>query len=100
MMTDTDLTPRQAVHAYLGGEHIPPHVLRAAVAQYVCGYDRLVDLAMDVVGDRNNISAGNDLATELMMQQTLLEEWYTLTIAATALPDLVRSRIPSRRTRA
>ncbi|MDR6587397.1 hypothetical protein [Agrobacterium tumefaciens] len=98
-MTETDFTPRQAVAAYLGGEHIPPRVLRAAVAQYVAGYETLVDLAMDVIGDPNNISARNDLVAELMMQQTLLEEWYTLTIAATALPDLVRSRTPSRRTR-
>lgn len=99
-MTETDLTPRQAVAAYLGGEHVPPHVLRAAVSQYICGYETLVDLAMDVVGDPNNISAGNDLAAELMMQQTLLEEWYTLTIAATMLPELVRSRSTTRRTRA
>ena len=99
-MTDTDLTPRQAVAAYLGGEHVHPHVLRAAIAQYVVGYETLVDLATDVVGDPNDISAGNELASELMMQQTLLEEWYTLTIAATALPDLVRSRSTMKRTRA
>jgi len=98
-MTETDLTPRQAVCAYLGGEHVPPHVLRAAVAQYVVGYETLIDLAMDVVGDPNDISAGNDLAAELIMQQTLLEEFFVLTSAATALPDLVRSRQP-RRTRA
>lgn len=99
-MTETDLTPRQAVSAYLGGEAVPPHVLRATVAQYVAGYDTLVDLAMDAVGDPTNISAGNDLAAELMMQQTMLEEFYTLTIAATALPNLVRSRSTTRRTRA
>ncbi|CUW87548.1 hypothetical protein [Agrobacterium genomosp. 2] len=99
-MTETDLTPRQAVHAYLGGEPVPPHVLRAAVAQYVCGYETLVDLAQDVVGDPCDISAGNDLAAEIIMQQTMLEEFFTLTSAATALPDLVRSRQPSRRTRA
>lgn len=99
-MTDTDLTPRQAVAAYLGGEHIPPHVLRAAIAQYVVGYETLVDLATDVVGDPNDISAGNELASELLMQQTMLEEFYVLTSAATALPDLVRSRTPSQRTRA
>ncbi|GMB82746.1 hypothetical protein NN6n1_35290 [Shinella zoogloeoides] len=98
-MTETDLTPRQAVHAYLGGEPVPPHVLRAAVAQYVCGYETLVDLAQDVVGDPCDISAGNELASEIVMQQTMLEEFYTLTSAATALPDLVRSRQP-RRTRA
>ncbi len=98
-MTETDLTPRQAVAAYLGGEHVPPHVLRAAVAQYIVGYETLVDLASDVIGDPNDISAGNDLASELLMQQTMLEEWYTLTSIATALPDLVRSRQPSQRTR-
>ena len=97
-MTDTDLTPRQAVHAYLGGEAVPPHVLRAAVAQYVTGYETLVDLAMDVADDPSDAKAATELAAELLMQQTLLEEWYTLTIAATALPDLVRSRQP-RRTR-
>lgn len=97
-MTDTDLTPRQAVHAYLGGEAVPPHVLRAAVAQYVCGYETLVDLAQDVVGDPCDISAGNELASEIIMQQTMLEEFFTLTQAATALPDLIRGRQP-RRTR-
>lgn len=97
---DTDLTPRQAVHAYLGGEAVPPHVLRAAVAQYVCGYETLVDLATDVVSDPEDTSAVNELAAELLMQQTMLEEFYTLTIAATALPDLVRSRTTTRRTRA
>lgn len=98
-MTETDLTPRQAVHAYLGGEPVPPHVLRAAVAQYVTGYETLVDLAMDVTDDPTDIAAGNDLAAEIIMQQTQIEEFFTLTIAATALPDLVRSRHP-RRTRA
>lgn len=96
-MTDTDLTPRQAVCAYLGGEHVHPHVLRAAIAQYVAGYETLVDLATDVVGDPNDISAGNDLASELLMQQTMLEEFFVLTQAATALPDLVRSRSTMRR---
>ncbi len=95
-MTETDLTPRQAVHAYLGGEAVPPHVLRAAVAQYVTGYETLVDLAMDVTADPCDIKAANELASEIVMQQTLLEEWYTLTVAATALPDLVRSRQPKR----
>lgn len=99
-MTDTDLTPHQAVAAYLGGEAVPPHVLRAAIAQYVVGYETLVDLATDVVGDPNDISAGNDLASELLMQQTMLEEFYVLTSAATALPDLVRRRSSMRRTRA
>ncbi len=99
-MTETDLTPRQAVHAYLGGEHVPPHVLRAAVAQYVTGYETIVDLAMDVTDDPCDIAAGNELASEIVMQQTMLEEFFTLTIAATALPDLVRSRSTMRRTRA
>ena len=95
-MTDTDLTPRQAVHAYLGGEAVPPHVLRAAVAQYVTGYETLVDLAMDVTDDPCDISAANELTAELLMQQTMLEEFFTLTVAATALPDLVRNRQPKR----
>lgn len=99
-MTETDLTPRQAVRAYLGGEAVPPHVLRAAVSQYVVGYETLVDLAQDVVGDPCDISAGNDLAAEIIMQQTMLEEFFVLTSAATALPDLVRGRTTMRRTRA
>lgn len=99
-MTETDLTPRQAVRAYLGGEAVPPHVLRAAVAQYVTGYETLVDLAMDVTDDPCDICAANELAAELLMQQTQLEEFFTLTVAATALPDLVRSRSTMRRTRA
>ncbi|OHV83680.1 hypothetical protein [Rhizobium sp. LCM 4573] len=88
----TDLTPRQAIYAYLGGEPVEPQVLRAAVAQYVCAYDTIVDLASDAVDDPDCHSSMDDLASEILMQQTLLEEYLVLTQAATVLPDLVRSR--------
>ncbi len=100
-MTDTDLTPRQAVNAYLGGVPVPPHILRAAMAQYVCAYDLITDLASDVADDPECRSAVDELATEILMQQCQLEEYLVLTHAATALPDLVRSRSAIiRRTRA
>lgn len=99
-MTETDLTPRQAVSAYLGGEAVSPHVLRAAIAQYVVGYEQLVDLATDLVNDPPQPGSREELANELMQQQTMLEEFCVLTAAASALPDLVRSRTPSQRTRA
>ncbi|MFK3962123.1 hypothetical protein ACI2KT_00915 [Ensifer adhaerens] len=88
----TDLTPRQAVLSYLGGEPVEPAVLRAAVAQYVCAYDSIVDLASDVADDPECQSTVGDLASELLMQQVMLEEYLVLTQAATALPNLVRSR--------
>lgn len=99
-MTETDLTPRQAVHAYLGGEAVEPHVLRAAVAQLVQAYEEITDLASDACNDPDDQESLNDLASEILMQQVMLNEYLVLTIAATALPDLVRSRISSRRTRA
>ena len=88
----TDLTPRQAIHAYLGGDPVEPQVLRVAVAQYVCAYDSIVDLASDVADDPECRSSVEDLASEILMQQVMLEEYLVLTQAATALPDLVRSR--------
>jgi hypothetical protein len=88
----TDLTPRQALYAYLGGDHVEPAVLRAAVAQHVCAYDSIVDLASDVADDPACQSSVEDLASEILMQQVMLEEYLVLTQAATALPDLVRSR--------
>lgn len=88
----TDLTPRQAVLSFLGGEPVEPGILRAAVAQYVCAYDSVVDLASDVADDPECRSSVDDLASELLMQQVMLEEYLVLTHAATALPDLVRSR--------
>ncbi|MGN8152707.1 hypothetical protein ACTJK5_10570 [Agrobacterium sp. 22094] len=99
-MTETDLTPRQAVSAYLGDEAVAAHVLRAAIAQYLVGYEQLVDLASDLVNDPEQSGTREELASELVMQQTMLEEFYVLTAAATSLPDLVRSRTPSQRTRA
>ncbi len=88
----TDLTPRQAVLSFLGGEPVEPVVLRAAVAQYVCAYDSITDLASDVADDPGCQSSVEDLASEILMQQVMLEEYLVLTQAATALPDLVRSR--------
>ncbi|MDX1216280.1 hypothetical protein GOL99_12120 [Sinorhizobium medicae] len=88
----TDLTPRQAVLSFLGGEPVEPQVLRAAVAQYVCAYDSITDLASDVADDPECRSGVDDLASEILMQQIALEEYLVLTQAATALPDLVRSR--------
>ncbi|MDX0165799.1 hypothetical protein GOC43_28880 [Sinorhizobium meliloti] len=88
----TDLTPRQAVLAFLGGEPVEPQVLRAAVAQYVCAYDSIVDLASDAVDDPECRSSIDDLASEILMQQVMLEEYLVLIHAATALPDLLRSR--------
>lgn len=88
----TDLTPRQAVLSFLGGEPVDPMVLRAAVAQYVCAYDSIVDLASDVADDPACRSSVEELASEILMQQMALEEYLVLTQAATALPDLVRSR--------
>lgn len=88
----TDLTPRQAVLAYLGGEPVEPHVLRAAMAQHLFAYESLVDLASDVADDPECRSTIAELAAELLMQQTMLEEYVVLDKAATALPDLVRSR--------
>lgn len=88
----TDLTPRQAIHAFLGGDHVEPAVLRAAVAQYVCAYDSVTDLASDVADDPACRSGVDDLASEILMQQMALEEYLVLTAASTALPDLVRSR--------
>jgi hypothetical protein len=88
----TDLTPRQAVLAYLGGDPVEPHVLRAAVAQYVCAYDAIVDLASDVADDPECKSTVEEMATELVMQQTMLEEFFVLTAASTSLPELVRRR--------
>ena len=99
-MTETDLTPRQAVQAYFGGDPVPPHILRAAVAQYVCAYDIITDLASDVADDPDCKSTIDELAIEILMQQCQLEEYLVLTAAATALPDLVRSRSAIRRTRA
>jgi len=100
-MTDTDLTPKQAIAAYLGGDPVPPHILRAAMAQYVCAYDLITDLASDVADDPECKSSIDELASEILMQQTMLEEYLVLTAAATALPDLVRSRSAIiRRTRA
>jgi hypothetical protein len=91
-MTVTDLTPRQAVLAFLGGDPVEPQVLRAAVAQWVCAYDTITDLASDAVDDPGCQSSINDLASEILMQQVMLEEYLVLTQAATALPDIVRSR--------
>lgn len=88
----TDLTPRQAVLSFLGGEPVEPAVLRAAVAQYVCAYDSIIDLASDVADDPECQSSVDDLASEILMQQMGLEEYLVLTQAATALPDLIRSR--------
>lgn len=88
----TDLTPRQAIYAYLGGDPVEPHVLRAAMAQYVCAYDSIVDLASDVADDPECRSSIDDLASEIIMQQIALEEYLVLTRASTAMPDLVRSR--------
>ncbi|MBX5111990.1 hypothetical protein HJB51_29095 [Rhizobium lentis] len=88
----TDLTPRQAILSFLGGEPVEPQVLRAAVAQYVCAYDSVVDLASDVADDPECHSSVDELASEILMQQMALEEYLVLTTAATALPDLVRSR--------
>lgn len=88
----TDLTPRQAINAFLGGEPVEPAVLRAAVAQYVCAYDSIVDLASDVADDPGCQSSVEELASEILMQQVMLEEYLVLTAASTALPDLVRSR--------
>lgn len=88
----TDLTPRQAIYAFLGGDPIEPQVLRAAVAQYVCAYDSIADLASDVADDPACQSSVEDLASEILMQQVMLEEYLVLTQAASALPDLVRSR--------
>jgi hypothetical protein len=93
----TDLTPRQAINAYLGGDYVEPQVLRAAVAQLDCAYAAVVDLASDVADDPECRSAVNDLASEILMQQTMLEEYLVLGAAATALPDLVRSRRASAR---
>lgn len=88
----TDLTPRQAILAFLGGDPVEPHVLRAAVAQYMCAYESVVDIASDVADDPECRSSINELGSEILMQQTLLEEYVVLDQAATALPDLVRSR--------
>jgi hypothetical protein len=88
----TDLTPRQAIYTFLGGEPVEPQVLRAAVAQYVCAYDSITDLASDAVDDPECHSSVDDLASEILMQQLALEEYLVLTQAATALPNLVRSR--------
>ncbi len=88
----TDLTPRQAIYAYLGGDPVEPMVLRAAVAQYVCAYDTVTDLASDVADDPECRASIDELASEILMQQVMLEEYLVLTRAATALPDLVRSR--------
>ncbi len=88
----TDLTPRQAVLSFLGGDPVEPQVLRAAVAQYVCAYDSIVDLASDAVDDPGCRASIDDLASELLMQQVMLEEYLVLTQAATALQNLVRSR--------
>ncbi|WP_107675053.1 hypothetical protein [Agrobacterium sp. LAD9] len=88
----TDLTPRQAIYAFLGGDPVEPQVLRAAVAQYVCAYDSITDLASDAVNDPGCQSSVDELASEILMQQVMLEEYLVLTTAATALPDLVRSR--------
>lgn len=88
----TDLTPRQAIYAFLGGEPVEPAVLRAAVAQYVCAYDSIIDIASDVADDPECRSSVDDLASEILIQQVMLEEYLVLTQAATALPDLMRSR--------
>lgn len=88
----TGLTPRQAVLAYLGGQPVEPAILRAAVAQYVYAYDSITDLASDVADDPGCQSSVDELASEILMQQVMLEEYLVLTQAATALPDLVRSR--------
>ncbi|MBB4064024.1 hypothetical protein [Gellertiella hungarica] len=93
----SDFTPRQAVDAYLGGEALDPFVLRAAVAQLVAAYDEVTDLAFDAVDDPMNAKAFGELATELLHQQTLLEDFLVSTDAVTALPDLIRSR-PTRKT--
>lgn len=87
-----DHTARQAVDAYLGGEAVDPFALRSAVAQLVAAYDEITDLASDVVDDPGDVDACAALATELLHQQTLLEEFLVSTDAVTALPDLVRSR--------
>lgn len=99
-MTETDLTPRQAIYGYLGGEAVPPHVLRAAVAQLLHAYEEITDLASDACNDPEDTTAVGLLASEILAQQLLLDEYLVFTAAATALPDLVRSRQPSRRTRA
>ncbi len=88
----TDLSPREVVNAYLGHEFVPAETLRAAVAQLVYAYDSIVDLASDAADDPYSKSAVNALASELLMQQTILEDYLVLDAAATALPDLVRSR--------
>ncbi|MFT4163378.1 hypothetical protein [Shinella sp.] len=88
----TDLTPRQAIYAFLGSDHVEPAVLRAAVAQYVCAYDSITDLASDVADDPKCQSSVEELASEILMQQMALEEYLVLTQVSTALPDLVRSR--------
>lgn len=88
----TDFTPRQAVLSFLGGEPVEPATLRAAVAQYVCAYDSITDLASDVADDPECRSGVDDLASEILMQQMMLEEYLVLTQASTALPELVRSR--------
>lgn len=88
----TDLTPRQAVLAFLGGDPVEPHVLRAAMAQHLFAYESIIDIASDVADDPECRSSIDELAGEILMQQTLLEEYVVLDQAATALPDLVRSR--------
>lgn len=88
----TDLTPRQAVSAFLGHERIPADVLRAAVAQLVYGYDAIVDLATDATSIDGPASALSDLACELLAQQEVLEEYCTDMRISTSLPNLCRSR--------
>ncbi|MDR6663996.1 hypothetical protein [Rhizobium sp. 1399] len=93
----TDLSPREVILAYLGHEFVPAETLRAAVAQLVYAYDSIVDLASDAADDPHSKTIINALASELLMQQTLLEDYLVLDAAATALPDLVRSRRASAR---
>ena len=82
----TDLTPRQAVLAYLGGDPVEPQVLRAALAHHLCAYEPIVDLASEVVECKSMI---DELAGEILMQQTMLKEYIVL--------DKSRDRSPGSR---
>ncbi len=87
----TDLTPRQAIQNFIGGEHVEPIILRAAVAQFFCAYDELVDLASDVSDPHENLEYKNNLFAELVNQQTHLEEFAVDLESVQMLSSLVKS---------
>ncbi|WP_428427293.1 hypothetical protein [Pararhizobium sp.] len=88
----TDLTPRQAILSYLGGDPVDPHVLRSSVAQVYYGLESVFEIDQY---DKSQLKPTDRLSTmslELLVLQSAIDDYVCDRAPSAALSDLCRAR--------